>query len=124
MSALYYTAIKDRLYCESSDSVSRKAAQFILLQLFKTVIKSIAPVVPHLAEELYLYFNRKENESIFKEGFQVPNEWKNDKIAHFMENIILNFKTDINKRQMANTIDIHTKISVSEDLFNQIKVRI
>ncbi|KAI9224711.1 tRNA synthetases class I-domain-containing protein [Blastocladiella britannica] len=53
LSAVYFEAIKDRLYAEPVGSPSRLAAQYTLAQVLEFYTQTFAPLVPLLAEEVY-----------------------------------------------------------------------
>lgn len=44
-----------RLYCDPEDSIGRRSCQTVLEEILDGVSRSIAPVLPHLAEEVYLH---------------------------------------------------------------------
>ncbi len=44
-----------RLYCDPEDSLGRRSCQTVLEEILDGVSRSIAPVLPHLAEEVYLH---------------------------------------------------------------------
>lgn len=44
-----------RLYCEPEDSLGRRSCQTVLQKVLDGVTRSIAPVLPHLAEEVYVH---------------------------------------------------------------------
>ncbi|KAK5642697.1 hypothetical protein RI129_008864 [Pyrocoelia pectoralis] len=122
VSSLYYLAIKDRLYCDEQYSPSRKAAQFVLLQLAKIITKCIAPTVPHLAEELYLHFPQKHKESFFHlQPLDVEKSWYNPEIAELMENVILKIKRELHKLVGTNTLSQNVQIRLSEITSQQLK---
>ena len=52
LSSFYFDAIKDRLYCDHPNSATRRSAQSTLYHLLQYLNKSIAPITPHLAEEI------------------------------------------------------------------------
>ncbi len=54
MSAVYFAAIKDRLYCDALNSDLRRRTQTVLHNVLKSIIHLIAPVLVHTAEEAYL----------------------------------------------------------------------
>lgn len=125
VSSLYYSAIKDRLYCNLACNSDRQAAQYVLFQIFKIVVQTIAPVVPHLAEELYLHLPQRQEGSIFqRKDFGLNDEWFNLKIAELVEDVILNIKGDFHKIVGANTSDVDATIKISEKLSNDLKVSI
>ena len=53
LSAFVFELAKDRLYAEAPDSASRRAAQTVLLRALVVLTKSLAPIVPHFAEDVY-----------------------------------------------------------------------
>lgn len=44
-----------RLYCEPVTSASRLACQHVCFSILETILRTIAPIVPHFAEEVYSY---------------------------------------------------------------------
>ncbi|CAH1989563.1 unnamed protein product [Acanthoscelides obtectus] len=121
ISALYYTSIKDRLYCDHLGSTSRKAAQYTLHNLFEIVTQTIAPMVPHLVEEMYQYYNLKDNKTYFTSTHLKPQSgWENNKIAEIMA-VILNCKRDLNKALGPNTTDKDVKITLCTSVFKSLQ---
>merc|ERR1712130_305348 len=51
--AFYFDTIKDRLYTELTNTPTRRAAQTVLLSALRCLVKCSAPILPHLAEDLY-----------------------------------------------------------------------
>lgn len=47
--------IKDRLYCEKINSPYRLGALDVLGELLAVTVRSVAPILPHLAEEVWLH---------------------------------------------------------------------
>ena len=54
-SSVYLSAIKDRLYCEAPDSPRRRATQTVLREIVTTLVKLLAPIIPHTAEEAWAH---------------------------------------------------------------------
>ena len=44
-----------RLYCEPEGSLGRRSCQTVLEEVLDGLTRSIAPILPHLAEEVYLH---------------------------------------------------------------------
>lgn len=55
MSNFYLDIIKDRLYCEKSDSVQRRAAQTVMFRILSAVSRLTAPIMSYTAEEIWAY---------------------------------------------------------------------
>ena len=52
LSSFYFDIIKDRLYCDTPHSLARHSTRSTLYHLLQFLTKSIAPVAPHLTEEV------------------------------------------------------------------------
>jgi isoleucyl-tRNA synthetase len=52
-SSIYMSAVKDRLYCEAPHSPRRRATQTILHEMLLALVKLLAPIIPHTAEEAW-----------------------------------------------------------------------
>ncbi|MFG0256615.1 MAG: isoleucine--tRNA ligase [Phycisphaerales bacterium JB043] len=53
LSAVYLTAVKDRLYCDAPDSTRRRRAQTLLWDLTDALCGLLAPILPHTSDEAY-----------------------------------------------------------------------
>ncbi len=53
MSAVYLAAVKDRLYCDAPDSRRRRRTQATLYRVATTLIRLLAPILPHTADEAW-----------------------------------------------------------------------
>ncbi|MGI9013054.1 MAG: isoleucine--tRNA ligase [Phycisphaerales bacterium] len=53
MSAVYLAAVKDRLYCDACDSRRRRATQAVLATVADALIRLLAPLMPHTADEAF-----------------------------------------------------------------------
>uniref|UniRef100_A0A4W5R3S2 isoleucine--tRNA ligase n=1 Tax=Hucho hucho TaxID=62062 RepID=A0A4W5R3S2_9TELE len=70
LSKFYFSIIKDRLYCDPEDSLGRRSCQTVLEEILDGVTRSIAPILPHLAEEVYLHApGHNEGETLFRSGW-------------------------------------------------------
>ncbi|KEP60655.1 UNVERIFIED_CONTAM: isoleucyl-tRNA synthetase, putative [Hammondia hammondi] len=57
-SSFYLEVAKDRLYVSARDSFRRRSCQTVLAIVFLTLVKLVAPIVPHLSEEAFLRLPR------------------------------------------------------------------
>src|SRR5690606_11682147 len=54
LSAVYLAATKDRLYCDAPDSERRRRTQAAMHRIASALIRLLAPVIPHTADEAWL----------------------------------------------------------------------
>ncbi|MFB3893729.1 MAG: isoleucine--tRNA ligase [Phycisphaerae bacterium] len=52
-SSVYFSAVKDRLYCELPNSSRRRATQTVIHQILMTLTKLLAPILPHTCQEAW-----------------------------------------------------------------------
>lgn len=53
LSAFYLDIVKDRLYTAGKKSLSRRACQTVLFEISQALVKILAPVMPHQAEDIW-----------------------------------------------------------------------
>ena len=53
MSSFYLDVIKDRLYCDSQNSPSRRSAQTLLHYVLNALVRALAPILVHTCEEVW-----------------------------------------------------------------------
>uniref|UniRef100_A0A671VQG1 Isoleucine--tRNA ligase, mitochondrial n=1 Tax=Sparus aurata TaxID=8175 RepID=A0A671VQG1_SPAAU len=59
-----------KLYCDPKDSLGRRSCQTVLEEILDGVTRSIAPILPHLAEEVHLHAPGHDEEgTLFKSGW-------------------------------------------------------
>ncbi|XP_018427666.1 PREDICTED: isoleucine--tRNA ligase, mitochondrial isoform X1 [Nanorana parkeri] len=88
LSSFYFSIIKDRLYCEEERDPKRRSCQTVLSQALDIVVRSFAPILPHLAEEVFQYlpYKKGENPSVFHGGWIVSNPvWKKPGLVEAVE---------------------------------------
>lgn len=54
LSAVYLAAVKDRLYCDAPDSPRRRQTQAVMYEIASSLIRVVAPILVHTAEEAWL----------------------------------------------------------------------
>ncbi|MBI1371726.1 MAG: isoleucine--tRNA ligase [Phycisphaera sp.] len=60
LSAVYLAATKDRLYCDKADSDRRRRTQTAMYDIAEALIRMIAPVMVHTADEAWLALHGKD----------------------------------------------------------------
>lgn len=76
LSAFYADAVKDRMYCNAEDSAERRSGQQACYEVAERLIKLIAPVLVHTAEESWLKMHETlgvKPTSVFFETFDAAS---------------------------------------------------
>ena len=70
MSNFYLDVAKDRLYISSIDDFRRRSCQTVLHSLLEGFAKAVAPILPHMAEDIWQNLPyKKSTESVFEGGW-------------------------------------------------------
>ncbi|RIB05940.1 isoleucine--tRNA ligase [Gigaspora rosea] len=100
LSAFYFDIVKDRLYADHALSISRRSVQTVLYHVLNVYTRSLAPMVPHLAEEIYENYkniNHEQSDSIFKlEWYNMNKNWDNQAIKQEWD-ILKLLKNEVNQ---------------------------
>ncbi len=66
MSSIYMDVLKDRLYCNGRDSLSRRSCQTAMYHILDALIRMLAPILAHTAEEAWaaMKFKSEDLESV------------------------------------------------------------
>jgi isoleucyl-tRNA synthetase len=64
LSAVYLAAVKDRLYCDQTDSPRRRRTQTAVYDIADALIRLLAPLLPHTAEEAWRALKGDRVESV------------------------------------------------------------
>lgn len=116
--SFYNHITKDRLYCSHHDNLSRRSAQTVQYYLLEALTKFIAPVVPHLAEEIYKYHPYNAvNESLFHTSWFTPqDEWNNPQLQQTFD-VALSLRDTFNEEiGPENPVEFDLAIAVSPKL--------
>lgn len=60
MSNFYLDILKDRLYADAADSVSRRGAQTVIYRILRDLELMLAPMIPFTAEEIWQYMPKSK----------------------------------------------------------------
>jgi isoleucyl-tRNA synthetase len=88
VSAMFITTTKDRLRCEPQDSKTRRAAQAVAWKLLQSLTLGMAPIAPHMAEDVYSYACKEVGPfDVMFDGESVKPTWVRDgEVKHTDEN--------------------------------------
>ncbi len=53
MSSIYMDVLKDRMYCDATESVSRRSGQTTMYRILDSLVRMLAPILVHTAEEAW-----------------------------------------------------------------------
>ncbi len=82
LSSFYFDIRKDALYCEPPSSSKRKAALFVVSELFDHLVRWLAPMMPFTMEESYQSRMGTDESSVHMEQFiDVPDAWQNQALV-------------------------------------------
>uniref|UniRef100_A0A8C0SKV0 isoleucine--tRNA ligase n=1 Tax=Canis lupus familiaris TaxID=9615 RepID=A0A8C0SKV0_CANLF len=87
LSNFYFSIIKDRLYCEKAGDPKRRSCQTALAEILDVMVRSFAPILPHLAEEVFQHVPyAKEPKSVFRTGWiRTSSIWKKPGLEEAIE---------------------------------------
>jgi isoleucyl-tRNA synthetase len=83
LSNFYLDIAKDRLYISAEDTLRRRACQTVLAVAIENLAKAIAPVLCHLAEDIWQYLPyATPYESVFESGWlNIDQKWQNPELS-------------------------------------------
>lgn len=128
LSSFYLDILKDRLYAFGKDSYERRSAMTVLYNIMDAIVKSIAPVLPFTAEEIWKVMPAEDerSESVHMELFPEVNEnFIDDKLAEKWK-LILNIRKNAAKalekareeKIIGHSLDAEITIYAPEDIYN------
>ena len=101
MSNLYLDVIKDRLYCEKSDSLQRRAAQTVIYAVLDSMVRLVAPVLAFTSNEIWLEMphGRDANREhvMLNDMPAAKPEWRLDETSAEAWRLCLILRDDVNK---------------------------
>ncbi len=129
LSSFYFDIVKDRLYTAAPKSESRRAVQTVLAELVKAIALLLAPVTPHLAEDIWSHIPEaikqswNLDESVLLNDFpQVKKEFVDDSKEEFWTDLLA-LRTVVLKaleqaraaRLIGSSLEAQVHISIGEE---------
>ncbi|MEM7591110.1 MAG: isoleucine--tRNA ligase [Cyanobacteria bacterium P01_A01_bin.83] len=98
LSNFYLDIAKDRLYISSLDSFRRRSCQTVLSIAIENIAKAIAPVLCHMAEDIWQALPYDTGyQSVFQSGWvEMQDEWYKPELKEFWSTIA-NLRDEVNK---------------------------
>ena len=127
LSAVYMTAVKDRLYCDKLDADRRRRTQTVMYDIAEALIHLVAPVLVHTADEAFLVLNGESPDKpqsdecvhlrLFPEpsGYRAHEGWS--RAMGLRDRVLKGLELAREERGMANPLDAGVRVGLpSEEL--------
>ncbi len=72
LSAFYLNIVKDRLYCDPANSISRRAAQTVMYTVLDSLVRMLVPVLAFTTEEVWQHFPYKSEKQPSAQLLDMP----------------------------------------------------
>jgi len=98
LSNFYLDIAKDRLYISAPDTFRRRSCQTVLSIAVENLAKAIAPVLCHMAEDIWQYLPyQTPYKSVFESGWvKLDEKWHNPQLAESWQKL-RQIRTEVNK---------------------------
>jgi isoleucyl-tRNA synthetase len=128
LSNFYLDIAKDRLYISAEDTLRRRSCQTILSVAIENLARAIAPVLSHLAEDIWQYLPYKTPYlSVFESGWvKLSDQWRNPELAGLWERL-RDLRTEVNKvlevaraeKRIGSSLEAKLLLYVSDTAFRE-----
>lgn len=89
MSAFYFDVLKDRVYVSAPDSIERRSAQTVMYHILVDLVKLVAPILSHTADEVWQFVPGAAEESVqLTEWSPIRSEFVNRELDQKWEAIL------------------------------------
>ncbi|MGP0128149.1 MAG: isoleucine--tRNA ligase [cyanobacterium endosymbiont of Rhopalodia musculus] len=98
LSNFYLDIAKDRLYISHPDALRRRSCQTVLKVILENLAKAIAPVLCHMAEDIWQFLPYKTSyKSVFQSGWiELKEDWERPELRDFWEKLQL-IRSEVNQ---------------------------
>jgi valyl-tRNA synthetase len=110
----YLEAVKDRLYNpETYGQEKKKAAQYTLHTVLRRILQLLAPMIPHLTEEIFqiLYAEQENLQSIHVSSWPTVNRNRFDEDAEEQGDLLMAIITETRREKGEKHLPLNTKIT-------------
>ncbi len=124
LSAVYLAAVKDRLYCDRPGSPRRRRTQTVMHRIATDLIRAVAPILVHTAEEAWLALHSMEMDStssVHLESLPEPVDFHRDPrwdgVMDFRRRVLKELETaKSGNGGLKNPLDAGVRATVSAEL--------
>ena len=135
MSNLYLDIIKDRLYCETSDSINRRSGQTAIYRILDGIVRLVAPILAFTSNEVWLSMPHKTSDDsrhiMLNDIPALTPEWELSEEDELYWSLSLKLREDVNKalelarsdKHIGKPLEAHVTLYISpeaEESFSKI----
>src|SRR5690625_122424 len=129
LSAFYLDFAKDILYIEAKDNVRRHSIQTVYYETLVSIVKLLAPIIPHTTDEIWEHINEAEAENVqltdMPEAREVQNfsEALQEKWNHFMKvrsDVLKGLEDARNDKTIGNSLEAKVYIEANDDYTSEV----
>lgn len=122
LSAVYIVAVKDRLYCDKINSRRRKRTQTVLYAVSDSLVKLLAPILVHTADEAYLSLTGRSDIHIqdfpLIDYIELDSSWY--EIIDIREKSLKELE-EAKERGISNPLDAGIRINLEKNIYEKLK---
>ncbi len=128
LSNFYLDIAKDRLYISAPDSARRRSCQTVLQIALENLVRAIAPVLSHMAEDIWQYLPYETPcQSVFESGWvKLETHWQNPELATRWAQL-RQIRQEVNKvleqarveKQIGSSLEAKVLLYVSDPILRQ-----
>ncbi|HZE96047.1 MAG TPA: isoleucine--tRNA ligase [Planctomycetota bacterium] len=104
MSSIYFDVTKDRLYTSGRNSRERRSGQTAMQEILAALVKMLAPMLCHTAEEVWGYLTGREAESVHLAKWPEPGPVEKDSKWDRIFRVRTEVQRELEKLRAAGTI--------------------
>ena len=128
MSNFYLDVIKDRLYINNEDNISRRAAQTTMFKILVSLTKLIAPVLAFTTQEIwefipnwngkekYVVFEEIDNNSRYNQSAEKTEKW--NKLIEIREDIKKALEIARAEKVIGSSLEANIVLNCSDDIYD------
>ncbi|XP_046813082.1 isoleucine--tRNA ligase, mitochondrial isoform X4 [Vespa crabro] len=125
VSSIYCHLNKDKLYCDAITSPYRAATIKVIDAILIVILRSIAPIVPHLAEEVWLHRNKTTDDTeyipLHYTRYTVPETWNQPETIESIE-AALCLRNKVNKLATRNTWELAATVMTTKQDYELLSI--
>ncbi|QRV82004.1 Isoleucyl-tRNA synthetase [Ceratobasidium sp. AG-Ba] len=123
LSSVYFDITKDTLYAEHPTSPARQLAIAMLNEILRVLSTVVAPILPHLAEEIHTHLQPMDSTSVFQSRwYSVSKDFKDDKSDADMRRLLAVRTTVLEalervrqEKQLKSALEAQVELFVHQD---------